>query len=187
MPDDDIVSFGEHGSEDAFDRRVDGVEYRFDEPAGAALAQRDLQGAVTALSSSGAHVVVLTAPYYRLCCPMKIDESRSPMNEAWVGRYNQLQLDVTRRNPTRASLVDLNLFLDPAGTWTDTVNGVKVRSFDRSHLSEEGADLVGNWLIPQLLDRRGQQQSVVANTASPGTLGPIVSLPPAPAYVAART
>jgi peptidoglycan/LPS O-acetylase OafA/YrhL/lysophospholipase L1-like esterase len=177
------------GAQDAFDRRVDGAELAFDTPPGAALAERDLQAAVTALSSSGAQVVLLTAPYYRLCCPMKIDEPRSPMNEAWITRYNERQLEVARRNPTRARLVDLNQYLGPEGTWTDTVGAVKVRSFDRSHLSEEGADLVASWLVPQLLElaRPSHAASSSTHAAASVPTGPSRTLPPIPAFVAART
>jgi peptidoglycan/LPS O-acetylase OafA/YrhL len=179
------------GAQDAFDRRVDGREVPFDGPAGEALAERDLQQAVTSLSSSGAHVVLLTAPYYRLCCPMTIDLHRSPMNEAWITRYNELQAAVARRNPTRAAVMDLNRYLGPEGTWTDTVAGVKVRSFDRSHLSDAGADLTAQWLVPQLLALvdRGSPNTTAATGAAvaTGIQGMESSLPPLPAFVAQRS
>ena len=139
------------GAQDAFDRRIDGQVVPFDTPEGANLAGSDLQEAVDVLVEPDTHLVLLTAPYYKLCCPMRIDEARSPMNEAWIAAYNDVQRAVARHNPGRVTLLNLNHTLDPDGTWTDTVQGVKVRSFDRSHLSEEGADFVAAWLVPHLL------------------------------------
>jgi hypothetical protein len=49
-------------------------------------------------------------------------------------------------------IIDLNRYLAPERTWTDTVAGIKVRSFDRCHLSPEGADFVAAWLVPRLLN-----------------------------------
>ena len=49
-----------------------------------------------------------------------------------------------------ASILDLNKFIDPDGVWTDTVNGVKVRTVDRMHLSAAGADYVAEWIVSQL-------------------------------------
>jgi hypothetical protein len=122
---------------------------------------------------------------------MRIDETRSPMNEAWVNQYNKAQLDIARRNPTRVDLIDLNQYLDPDGTWTDTVAGIKVRTFDRSHLSDEGADYVAAWLAPQLLGLHVNASPAAgpkANTAaSVGARDAVDSLPPQPAFVAQRS
>jgi lysophospholipase L1-like esterase len=49
------------------------------------------------------------------------------------------------------TIADLNHFLGPEGKWADVVNGVKVHSYDKMHLSPEGADLVAGWLAPELV------------------------------------
>ena len=120
---------------------------------------------------------------------MRIDQDRSPINEAWIARYNEMQVNVARRNPTRATVFDFNRLLDPDGTWTDTVDGVKVRSFDRSHLSEEGADFAAAWLVPLLAHRHEKSVTTVTPTgvASAGPRRERPSLPPQPAFVAQRS
>jgi peptidoglycan/LPS O-acetylase OafA/YrhL len=157
----DIV-VGLFGAHDTFDRRVDGQLIRFDTPAGASLAEHDLDDAITTLSSHGAAVVLLTAPYYVPGWPMKIDGPRSLFNPAWIDRWNSIERTVAGRNAGRVAIVDLNRYLDPNGTWTDTINGIKVRIFDRMHLSAEGAAYVAQWLVPQLrgfATRSGGSQS----------------------------
>ena len=52
--------------------------------------------------------------------------------------HSALQRTVVQRSDGRASILDLNKYIDPAGVWTDTVNGIKVRTFDKMHLSSEG-------------------------------------------------
>jgi peptidoglycan/LPS O-acetylase OafA/YrhL/lysophospholipase L1-like esterase len=138
------------GGQDAFDRRINGVVTKFDSPAGQDLAIHDLTDVVNTLSANKAHVVLLTTPYYRIGWPQKVEVDRSPLYEPWINEYNLLQLAVARRNKAKVSIFDLNKWLDPNGTWTDTVNGVKVRTFDKSHLSLAGADYAAQWLEPQI-------------------------------------
>jgi hypothetical protein len=146
----DIV-IGLFGAQDAFDRRIDGTEIKFDTPEGVALAQRDMDEAVNVLSSTGAHVYMLTTPYYVLGWPQQVQVERSPLNEPWIDSFNsQVVRAVAAQHADTMSVLDLNLYLDPDGTWTDTVAGIKVRTFDRCHLSEEGATYVANWLVPQI-------------------------------------
>jgi peptidoglycan/LPS O-acetylase OafA/YrhL len=147
------------GAQDAFDRRVDGQVVPFDSPEGERLARADLEEAADLLTAGDTELVLLTAPYYRICCPMPIEEGRSPMNEAWIDRYNRVQRTVAVGRTSSVTVLDLNRVLDPGGTWTDTVDGVKVRSYDRSHLSEEGADFVAAWLAPQLLEQHAATRS----------------------------
>ena len=91
----DIV-VGLFGAQDAFDRRMNGHIVHFDTPDGTALATHDLQSATTMLSSRGAHVVLLTTPYYVMGWPQKVQIERSPLNAPWIDRYNLLQ---TGRGP----------------------------------------------------------------------------------------
>jgi peptidoglycan/LPS O-acetylase OafA/YrhL/lysophospholipase L1-like esterase len=139
------------GTDDTFDRRIDGREIMFDSPEGDDLTRNELQEAVTLLSASGARVVMLTTPYNVIGWPRRVRLDRSTYNPAWVDRWNTSLREVATRNPAKASIVDLNGFLDPDGKWSDTLDGVKVHTYDKMHLSPEGADLVANWLAPQVV------------------------------------
>jgi peptidoglycan/LPS O-acetylase OafA/YrhL len=145
----DIV-VGLFGGQDAFDRRIDGRVFPFDTADGAALAHEDLQGAVKILSAGGAHIVLLNTPYYVLGWPQQVQVDRSTLNPAWIDRFNGFEHDVAAAQPRRVTVLNLNHYLDPDGHWTDTVDGIKVRTFDKCHLSPAGAAFVAKWLTPQL-------------------------------------
>ncbi|HET9728179.1 MAG TPA: acyltransferase family protein, partial [Acidimicrobiia bacterium] len=147
------VVIGLFGAQDAFDRRIDGNVIRFDTPAGAQLAEQNLNDAISTLSSRGARVVVLTTPYYRLGWPMRIDMQRSAFNQPWIDRYNSLIRDVVTQRHDGTRVIDLNRYVDPGGTWTKTIGSVTVRRFDLMHFSPAGADYVAKWLVPQLAGR----------------------------------
>ncbi len=122
---------------------------RFDTPEGEALARAELGEALDVLSSTGARVLLLTTPYYRLGWPQRVEVERSPLHEPWVDRWNAIVRDVAAKR-VAVRVLDLNAFLNPAGTWTDTIDGLKVRSYDRSHLSPLGARVVAKWLLPEI-------------------------------------
>jgi peptidoglycan/LPS O-acetylase OafA/YrhL/lysophospholipase L1-like esterase len=155
------------GTDDAFDRKINGQEINFDSAEGDRLTRSELQEAVTTLSGSGARVVALTTPYHVIGWPRQIRLERSSYNPDWVNRWNNDLRAVATGNPLTVTIADLNRFLGPEGRWTDTVNGVTVREFDKMHLSAPGADLVGSWLAPQLL-RLARSPAPTAN-ASVGT------------------
>jgi peptidoglycan/LPS O-acetylase OafA/YrhL/lysophospholipase L1-like esterase len=139
------------GTDDAFDRRINGQEIDFDTPAGDQLTRSELQEAFGALSAGGARVVVLTTPYSVIGWPRQIRLDRSAYNAAWIDRWNEDLRAVATKNPGKVSILDLNHLLCPDGAWTATVNGVQVRAVDKMHLSDAGADLVAGWLAPQLV------------------------------------
>jgi len=138
------------GAQDTYDRRIDGREIPFLSPEGQALAQQDLQDAINVLSASGAHVVLLTTPYYQAGWPMRIDPDRSAFNPAWIDSYNRIQRTVASLNADRVSVLDLNKYIDPDGRYQKTVGVVTIRSFDNVHFSPEGAEFAIRWLHPQL-------------------------------------
>lgn len=80
------------------------------------------------------------------------------------------------------SIIDFNRFLCPEGKWTDSINGVIVRKFDKMHLSDEGADMAAAWLAPQLV-HLARAPAPTANV-SVGTPPPVPS--PSAGGVAAR-
>jgi peptidoglycan/LPS O-acetylase OafA/YrhL/lysophospholipase L1-like esterase len=139
------------GTDDAFDRRVNGQEIDFDSLEGDEITRTELQDAVSTLSASGARVVALTTPYNVIGWPRQIRLARSAYNPAWVNRWNDDLRSVATRNPATTTIVDFNRFLCPEGKWTDSINGVRVREVDKMHLSAEGADLSADWLAPQLV------------------------------------
>jgi peptidoglycan/LPS O-acetylase OafA/YrhL/lysophospholipase L1-like esterase len=155
------------GTDDTFDRRIDGQEIMFDSPEGDDLTRNELQEAITLLSGSGAHVVLLTTPYNVIGWPRRVRLDRSAYNPDWVDRWNNSLRAVATRNPATTTIVDLNGFLDPDGKWSDTIQGVKVHTYDKMHLSPEGADLVANWLAPQVV--RLARAPVPTANASVGT------------------
>jgi len=138
------------GGQDMFDRRINGQVTKFDTPAGATLAENDESEAVKLLSAKGARVVLLTTPYYVLGWPQRVVVERSPLYKPWTDMYNNDQRAVALRAGGKVAILDLNRLLDPDGVWTDTVNGIQVRTFDKCHLSDAGAAFVAKWLAPQL-------------------------------------
>ncbi len=148
-PDVVIALFGGHETQD---HRIDGVTYKFDTPAGAALADEELADVRRLLTASGARIVFLTTPYTRQPWPHPVDRARSGYNDRWIDRWNQLLAETAAADPTHAVVVDLNRFLDPDGTWTEIVDGIEVRAPDRVHVSDSGADLVAQWLAPQIAE-----------------------------------
>ena len=148
QPDVVILPMSAH---DAVDRRIDGQQIAFDSEAGAELERKDLRDAVTVLSSRGARVVLLTAPYFRQPWRLPVDPERSAFNNRWVDRMNGAAVEVATAEPDHATLLDLNSLLDPEGHWTDTVNGISVRAPDTVHVSDAGSDFVAGWLVPQAL------------------------------------
>ena len=139
------------GTDDAFDRRIDGQVINYDSPAGDNLTRSDLEQAISILSSGGARVVVLTTPYNVIGWPRRIQIDRSAYNPSWVDRWNTNLRAVATGHPNTVTIADLNHFLGPDGKWDDLVNGVKIHTYDKMHLSPEGADLVAGWLSPELV------------------------------------
>jgi hypothetical protein len=141
------------GAWDVLDRRVNGQELRIGTPEHDVYFLATINEAVDVLGSRGAHVVVLTTPYFNrpdLTVPdpvrwIEFDPTR-------VDRINSLFRSWMSQNPDKnATLFDLNRFVSPGGHFADSVNGVNLRD-DGVHFSPSGADYVADWLAPRLRD-----------------------------------
>ena len=120
-------------------------------PAGSPEAEGDyraaLQEAIDLLSSEGAEILLLTAPYH---APFHLKAAHTDSLNAWG-------LAVAEANEDTVTVVDLNRYLAPNGEYTSTIAGLRVRAGDDVHLSPEGASFVARWLAPQIVAiARGQ-------------------------------
>lgn len=126
---------------DGRDHRVDGRMLEFGTPEADAYWLSEIQAAIDLLSSRGAQVTILTAPYFP-------KEGLTPERTDWL---NALYRKAAARNPDSVTVVDLNRFLYPTGEFMAYIEGVNVRG-DGYHFSQEGADVVGRWLAPAIGD-----------------------------------
>jgi peptidoglycan/LPS O-acetylase OafA/YrhL len=106
----------------------------------------ELDLAISLVSRQGARVALFTAPYDSET--EAADGSVLPENEpSRVDAYNRLLEEVAAAHRGVVTLVDLNRILDPAGHYTETVDGVRVRYYDGVHITIAG----GLWLQSRLL------------------------------------
>jgi hypothetical protein len=127
---------------DGRDHRVNGVELAFGTAAARPHWLSELRSLVDLFGSRGAHVVLLTTPLFPPGHHASISDQRVAELEALVRR-------VAGERPGAVSVMDLNQFLYPAGSFQDFIDGINVRG-DGFHFSLEGAVMVGEWLTPQV-------------------------------------
>ena len=106
----------------------------------------ELDLAIHLVTEHGARVALFTAPYDK---PAEAaDGSIYPENEpSRVDAYNRVLRKVAAAHRGVVTIIDLNRLLDPAGHYTQTVDGVRVRFFDSVHITIAG----GRWLQPRIL------------------------------------
>jgi len=133
------------------DRIVDGKWTEIGQPAWDDLYAAELSEAIGILSSRGAHVVIFTLPYIT-------QTTEAPNGTPWdinqpvrTNEYNALVRRVVARFPGRASVIDLNRLLDPAGKYTSYLDGVRVRNPDDEHISVLGGMLLRPLILPTLV------------------------------------
>ncbi len=115
-------------------------------PAFDAIERRALTAAVNVLGSTGAPVVLLTAPYYH----QLEQEDGQPWPEddpARVDRYNAILEEVAKASGGRVSVFPLGATLDPGGHFDQYIDGVDVRFSDGIHVTPAGASLVAPSLL----------------------------------------
>jgi hypothetical protein len=131
------------------DRRLDGRYQHIGDAAYNTYLTKELTLAIDIAASHGARVVLLTATYTH--------RAERPDGGLWpedtperVDTWNALVATVAAAHPHHPVILDLKHVVCPAGTFTWTVNGLKVRS-DGLHFTPEGVkQVIAPWLLPQL-------------------------------------
>jgi peptidoglycan/LPS O-acetylase OafA/YrhL len=146
----DVVAVG-LGRWEVSDRIIDGKWTQIGQPAWDRLYAAELAQAIRILSSKGAHVVIFTLPYIT-------QTTEAPNGEPWdinqpvrTDDYNALVRQVVAKSGGRASIVDLNRLLDPSGTYTSYLDGVRVRNPDDEHVSVLGGMFLRPLILPTLV------------------------------------
>jgi peptidoglycan/LPS O-acetylase OafA/YrhL len=136
------------GRWETMDRVLDGRWQHVGEPAFDAELRSALALAISIAGSQGAHVVLATEPYNRR--GEQPDGSIYPEDQPRrVDDWNRLLRDVASRLP-RTSIVDLHTRVCPAGRFTMSAGGVRVRE-DGVHFTRDGVERwIAPWLLPQL-------------------------------------
>ena len=132
----------------------------------AAQEKSAVSHAVAVLGSTGAPVVLLTAPYYH----QQEQADGTPWPEdapVRVDRYNAILRDVAAMSGGHVVVADLGAELDPGGKYRQSVSGVDVRFADGIHVTQAGAELIAPWLLTEAatLGRAYRSQSTGASTA----------------------
>jgi len=136
------------GRWEVMDRVYAGRWTHVGDPAFDGYLLTELDRAVIVLSARGSRVALLTAPYYKR--GERPDGGRWPEDDpARVDRFDLLLRQVAARHTGTVTLVDLGRRMGPAGRYTDTVAGVKLR-YDGVHVTGGGARWLAPWLLPQL-------------------------------------
>jgi peptidoglycan/LPS O-acetylase OafA/YrhL len=145
----------------------------------AAYVQTEMERAIKIASSTGAHVALLTAPFYR--SRERPDGGSWPENDpARVRRVNAIERAVAAHHPGIVRLIDLGGRTSPGGTYAYSVDGVPLRS-DGVHFSASGCRWLAPWLLPQFYSL-GPVMRVAASPTPPPT--PTVPPTPSPSPIA---
>ncbi len=136
------------GRWEVLDRQIGSAWLHIGDPAFDADLERSLEQAVQVGTSSGALMVMLTAPCF--------DSGEQPNGQPWpedsparLARFNQILRQVAAEHPSTVRLEDFGAQLCPSGRFTTSFDGVQVRDGDGVHVVPTAA--AGQWLDAQLL------------------------------------
>ncbi|MFF5232409.1 acyltransferase family protein [Dactylosporangium sp. NPDC000521] len=131
------------------DRRHEGRYRAVGDPVFDTYLAKELNLAIDIAAGNGATVVLLNATYTR--------RAERPDGGLWpedtpqrVDAWNALLAKTAAAHPKHPKVLNLNKVVCPGGTFTWTVNGLKIRS-DGLHFTPEGVKkIIAPWLLPQL-------------------------------------
>ncbi len=141
----DVVLLAE-GEYEVRNQAIGGAWVHIGTPLVDAREARVLAAATTVLGSTGATVVLLTAPRYH----QQEQSNGQPWPEddpARVDRYNAMLHRVAAGSKGRVVVADRGGRIDPQGKYTTTIDGVVVRFADGIHVTAAGAKMITPWLL----------------------------------------
>jgi peptidoglycan/LPS O-acetylase OafA/YrhL len=141
------------------------------QPAWNRYYARQLQRAITILTSTGARLVIPTIPYTGSLAARTSLGERSAFDPARVRAANKVLASVAAANPTRVITPDLNAFLSPLGRYQTWLASVKNVRSDGVHFSRQGADLVARWIAPELGAQAAGKPVLIAGDSQAYSLG----------------
>jgi hypothetical protein len=161
-----VVAFW--GAWDMYDRRVGGEVLRWGTNGLDRFLTSELDHAVTVLASTGARVVLLTAPYFDPPdLASRADRYQSLFEHDRVDHWNDLLRGVAQSHTDSVTVVDLHTYLAPHGELLTSIAGVENIRSDGIHFSPQGADVVARWLSPKIVRfaNEGRLPAVSANAS----------------------
>jgi peptidoglycan/LPS O-acetylase OafA/YrhL len=134
---------------ETMDRMYQGHWQHLGDPAFDKYEKSQLQYAVAVLSSQGARVAIMTAPYF--------DSGEQLDGQPWdedsparVNVLNRIIKSVAAQDPKEISVIPLHKYLDPQGHYTSTIGGKVVRFPDGVHTTEAAGRYLAPKILPQL-------------------------------------
>ncbi|MGO9028102.1 MAG: SGNH/GDSL hydrolase family protein, partial [Acidimicrobiales bacterium] len=155
------------------DRLIDGQWMHIGEPAYNAILKQSLEQAVRTATSSGAPLMLMTAP----CFSSGEQDNGQPWPEdspTRLAEYNAILRQVAAEHPQTVEVYDFGSLLCPGGQFETYLDGVQIRDADGVHIVPTAA--AGAWLDARILPeavRIGRQHMAGQALTSPtGTAPP---------------
>ena len=134
---------------DTMDRLYQGTWQHLGDPAFDAYEAGQLELAASVLSSGGAHVALMTSPYY--------DSGEQLNGQPWdedspsrVDLLNQMIASVAAKSRGLVTVVPLNKYLDPDGHFTSRIDGKVMRFADGVHTTQDAGTYLAPKILPEL-------------------------------------
>jgi peptidoglycan/LPS O-acetylase OafA/YrhL len=134
---------------ETMDRYYQGRWQHLGQPSFDAYETAQFEQAISILSSEGAHVALMTSPYF--------DTGEQLDGQPWdedsparVKVLNGIIEKVAAQHPGVVSVVPLNQYLDPDGHFTWTINGQVMRLGDGIHTTPAAGPYLAPKLLPEL-------------------------------------
>ena len=119
------------------------------------------------MTSTGATVVLLTAPYYHQI--EQADGNPWPEDDpARVNRYNSVLRQVAASSGGSVVVLDLGGRIDPGGRYRQFIGDTNVRFADGIHVTQAGAKLIAPWILKEVtaLGQAARAAHPVADTTT---------------------